>query len=444
VLSRAVSLLVLLATSCTMLAISCASEDGKPLRIVLVTLDTLRSDTLFGSDTRPSAMPETHALTRRGLVFESFYAAMPTTLPSHASMLTGLQPWEHGLTRNGLVLSPMHETVAEILRQAGFRTAAVVASAPLHSRFGLSKGFETYVDDFDLNPEKKDSVGGADLPEEKFYSLADTVTRRARRVLSELEGECQLVWIHYFDPHDPYGDTRGSDLRTRGQILALGAVESNRTGHATATVRLVRDLYDADAAFLDARLAPLLRDILEDESFLTHVIIAADHGESLGEDGILGHGMHVRQEQLRVPLIVFSPRLGPGTRTDPVGSIDVAATLLDLAGVEARVAGRSLLQPSLPDHGVFGMRRTYDQPVEDVRIDGSHHSIPERVYFALHGGVLVTGNPDEVTSGSDNPALGIKLRGLFAAFQERLSRTGAGELVDENMQKALEALGYVK
>jgi arylsulfatase A-like enzyme len=140
---------------------------GSPIRIVLVTLDTLRLDGFTGSGVREGPMPRTLEFAAQGQRFEQAYAASPNTQPTHASMLTGLHPWEHGVTRNGRVLDDGFETIAELLQTHGYSTAAVVSSFPLHARFGFDQGFDSYQDDFMLEAGN-DTWEGVDLETRAF------------------------------------------------------------------------------------------------------------------------------------------------------------------------------------------------------------------------------------------------------------------------------------
>ena len=165
---------------------ACGRE--RPERVVLVTVDTLRYDALVGRDGAEPAMPHLLERARGGALFERFYAATSVTQPSHASMLTALQPWEHGVTRNGQVLEERFATVAEVLREAGFATGAVVASFPVAARFGFAQGFDVFSDDFTEHPVAQRRWEGHDVPGDRFYSLAGTVTDRALEIPSTGSG----------------------------------------------------------------------------------------------------------------------------------------------------------------------------------------------------------------------------------------------------------------
>ena len=160
----------------------CAGEAPRDrVRVVLITFDTLRYDHLpvVGDDFRdwPYAMRRTLDFVDGGVVFENAYSTTSTTQPTHATMFTGLQPWVHGVTRNGVVLDESHVTLAEELRAAGFETHAIVASFPLHEMFGYAQGFDTFDDDFD---EPYVTTWEGQRTESEGVLLAGRVGHRAR------------------------------------------------------------------------------------------------------------------------------------------------------------------------------------------------------------------------------------------------------------------------
>jgi len=432
---------------------------GEPVRLVLVTLDTVRWDSFAGIDGRESAMPHLRRWAREATVFERFYSATASTQPSHASMLTGLHPWQHGVTRNGQRFDERYETVAEQLRAAGFATAAVVASFPVGARFGFAQGFQHFDDRFVRGRILGTEWGDAALREEgvalpppgaTFYSLADTVTERALALLDEATARRQFFWFHYFDPHAPYGDTAGGESTTPPQIFDRIAKGED----AAALVAHARELYDRDVAFLDESLGRLLARLEEDAGTIeTHVVLVADHGESFGEDLSLSHGRRLIPSQVHVPLLIRSWRLAAGVRSDVVGSVDVAATLLALAGrqVETRIgsalAGRDLTRPAGRPGRAFGMRQTFREPYPDQRLDGSVVTIDGLLFFAVdEGGELYRGDRNGIDGlGSAASSDEVRsLRRLFASFEEALGNADASdETGDAEVRKALEALGYV-
>ncbi len=428
----------------TLLAVGFACTPPKGERIVLITLDTLRADSFFGSAERPSSMPRTLALAARGAIYDHFYAATSVTQPSHASMLTGLHPWQHGVTRNGQLLSGDVETVAESLAAAGWETGAVVASFPLAGSFGFAQGFSSFDDHFD-HRHPRESWEDHSIPGQRFYNTAETITDKAITLLDHLKGKRQLLWIHFFDAHSPYGDSAGLEPIRMVQIMR----PIRRGRPVEAVLQRARRAYEADVAAMDRQLSRLLSRLDADsDRFTTHIVVAADHGESFGEGGALAHGKRLTPEQIRVPLFILSPRIEPGRKERIAGSVDVAATLLDLAGLPHRGPAQSLLAPPLRPASAVGMRRTFTRVVNEERSDGTKIPILGHRFFAVgRDGRLVLGNGQELlpapTSSTLSRAEGDRLLALFAQFEQQLDSAHSLSATDDESRRALRALGYV-
>lgn len=449
-----------------------ACRERRPVRVVLVTLDTVRLDSLVaaGGAGGESAMPRLLERSRAGVRFDHFYAATSVTQPSHASMLTALHPWEHGVVSNGQVLPESVLTLPEVLREKGFTTAAVVASFPVASRFGFGQGFDTFSEEFTEHPTPNRRWEGHAVPEDRFYSLADTVTDRALGILDRLarpEGSGGgragdlFLWVHYFDAHDPYGDTakEGPSYPTTRVFHTI-----EQGGDPAPLLARFRSAYDRDVSFLDRHLDRLLARLEADaEAYETHVVLASDHGESFGEGGAIGHGMRLTDEQVRVPLVILSPQAEPRVDLTPAGSVDVARTLLALAGVAAdeepwsRARDLGAAAPSaLPGAGrsgageragALGMRRTIPNArIVELRTDGTRHSLREPLFYAVdREGRVFRGNGAglaEAPPGAD-PGTARRVVALFGAFERSLESGTAPAAADPEALEGLRALGYV-
>ncbi len=428
------------------LLVGCHASDAARTRIVLITLDTLRYDGVFPERGGADAMPRLRARAEAGTRFSRFYAATSVTQPTHASLFTALHPWEHGVTRNGMVLGDQFETLAEMLRGAGFETRAVVASFPMERRFGFAQGFDRFTAEF--------THGGlyewerTEVPAGRFFSLADTVTARAIEALDAARGDLQFFWIHYFDPHSPYGVTRGESL---GQNSILAALDA---GDATAEQLLARAryLYASDLSFLDAALERLFERLdAQADEFRTHVFAVSDHGESFGEGGSLFHGYRVTDVEIRVPAFVLSPAMEPGLREDVAGAIDVAPTLLSLAGLGARadtLGGRDLSRRAGGGAQVWGMRKTWAEGVpHERRIDGRVYRLPDYVFFAVDAlGAVYRGNAEGLLTAppATDPRHAESLVARFAEFEARVRAAEPAPALDPETEAALEALGYAQ
>ena len=422
------------------------SQLARATRVVLVTLDTLRLDTLgldrLGRGESLSAMPLTREWARKGLILNRHYAASSTTQPTHASLLTGLHPWQHGVSRNGQVLAAEHTTLAEVFARHGFRTGAVVSSFPLHRSFGFEQGFERFDDAFEIQVTMEWS--GTAVPRGAFYSLGDSITGKALAMIDQLEGPRQFLWFHYFDLHEPYGDATGkSDQVQLAEIY--GRIEHHDPS-VRSLVERARQRYEDDARSLDRQLDRLFRRLVSDaEEVDTHVLVVSDHGESFGEQGSLGHGKRLSEELIHVPCFLLSPRVDAGVIDVTVGSIDVPVTLLSLAGLSGlSSSGRDLTKPLNEERSVFGMRRTFTKPFWELRLDGQRHLLDDPVFFVAGSQGVTTGNAKEIfsTTGSSPDASGA--RGLFEVFESELARSTSSTILDEESRAALEALGYVQ
>ncbi len=291
---------------------------ASPRNVILVSIDTLRADHLgcYGHDGIRTPNIDRFAL--RSLRFDRCFSAVPITLPSHTTMMTGMYPLRHSVRDNGTFNVPDDiPTVATTLGARGWRTAGVIGSFPLTSRFGLSRGFDIWDEDLSNQYVKVISL---------FFDerKADRVTRRAISVLDEIQDEPFFLFVHYFDPHHPWDPP-------------------------LAYARQYRELmYDGEIAFVDSWLGQLLNEV-EKRGLLddTVVIITADHGEGLGDHEEFTHSMLLYNETTRVPLLVYYPGVEPGTVAAPVSLVDIAPTVFELLGVEVDhgMDGHSLLRP---------------------------------------------------------------------------------------------------
>jgi choline-sulfatase len=285
--------------------------------VLLVTIDTLRADAL-SSYGGPASTPNIDRLAARGTRFDFAHAHAVVTLPSHASILSGLLPYEHGIRDNsGFRVKPETMTLARRLKPAGFATGAFVGGFTVTKRFGLTEGFDVYDDQM---PEIE-GVGRAAMPERP----ASDVVARANEWIARQGGRF-FAWVHVFDPHSPY-EPPPQFLAAHRDRPYYGEVES-----------------------VDRALGPLF-DRLSTLSRPTVVIVTSDHGEGLGEHGETTHGMFAYETTLRVPLIVarITPRSSAETGGQvvqtPVRHIDLVPTLLDVLAMQPDTAlsGTSLL-----------------------------------------------------------------------------------------------------
>jgi arylsulfatase A-like enzyme len=252
----------------------------------------------------------------------------------------------------------------------------------------------------------------------------------------------------------PWGDSQGTGLGYGRYREIMDGARQGRPD-VKALVDELRASYWADVAHLDAWLERLLARLDQDaDRFATHVVLVSDHGESLGEDGSLGHGTRLTESQIRIPAVILSPRVQPGVRSDVAGSVDVARTLLSLAGVDAAppsMGGRDLTDRARPSQGALGMRRTFASAApSDPRLDGKSYALPPYLFYEVdaeghvrqgNGSGLVPEAPPPVARAQRDDAALVR---LFQALQQQLESSVAHDAPGPEVQRALEALGYVR
>ena len=265
--------------------------------VVLITLDTTRADHLGCYGGARAETPHLDALARSGVRFEQALSPVPLTLPAHVSLLTGLVPRHHGVRDNlGFKLDPKIPLLAERLSAAGYSTAAYVSAAVLDREGGLARGFATYDDALRTGDRR-----AFDYQERAASQTVDAVLKQLGTLKSPF-----FLWVHFYDPHLPYVPPEPYASRFKDRP------------------------YDGELAFMDAQIGRLW-DALKRQGTTVYVVVAGDHGESLGEHGEEGHGVFLYQATQHVPLIMTGPGLPPGTTAaSNVGLIDIAPTILDL------------------------------------------------------------------------------------------------------------------
>lgn len=397
-----------------------SGRNESPPSILLITLDTTRADAVGYESKKPaSPTPNLDALAARGVRFAQAYTTAPQTFPAHASMFFGLYPKEHGVRENGRTLGGApagREPLAALLSRGGYRTAAFVSGFPLARTFGLAPGFETYDDDF-----------GASRAERPARETTD-------RAFAHLEGGAPagpplFLWVHYYDPHDPYEPP-----------------EPFRSRYA-------KDPYLGEIAAMDHELGRLVT-AFEARSAANgwRVLVVGDHGEGRGEHGEAFHGHLLYQGTMRVPLVIAgsagsagSTNLTPGARDEPVSTRRVFDTILGWAGLEVEGADASLVSPR-PEI-VLGEAM---MPFLDYGWQPQAMAVENRIK-AIRSGVTevydLAADPQELTDLAQRSRSEPK-RGVAAALSNYLAKLPASPkasdaaLSDED-KKRLASLGYV-
>ncbi len=302
-------------------AVNCQAQSRTPRNLILVTIDTLSADRVGCYGYARARTPVLDRLAGEGVRFERAFAPVPLTLPSHASLMTGTYPLFHGVRDNsGFVLAPEQETLAEHLSTRGYQTAAFIGGFVLDSKFGIDQGFHVYDDEMGADSGRQGDPA-------YIQRRGDEVVARALQWLQNRAPSKPLfLWVHLYDPHDPYTPPEPYSSRHPGRP------------------------YDGEVEFTDAMLGRLVSGLeqagLYEESLLA---VAADHGESLGAHGEPKHGLLIYNATLHVPLIL---RLPGGERAgtalaDPVSLVDLFPTFLQLLELPRRerpekIQGRGL------------------------------------------------------------------------------------------------------
>lgn len=424
----------LLAIPLLVAAVGCHKD--RPWNVLLVTFDTTRADRIGCYGNARIQTPTLDRLAADGIRFAQAMTAVPITAPSHTTILTGVYPPAHGVRDNGLfVLAPENLTLAEMLHDAGYATAAAVGAFPVTSQFGLDQGFDLFDDH--VTGLVEDYLGRRTTPKDRLFfdeRRAAQVNEAVMPWLTDHADQPFFVWVHYFDAHQPFEPPPPFD-----QMYA-------------------NDLYNGEIAYADSRLGFLL-DHLRKLGVLdrTLVVMTADHGEGLGEHNELTHAVLAYSATVHVPLIIRPPAgtAPAGVVVDSrVGTVDIVPTILDLLGLESPidVQGRSLtplwrtehappphplqyaenLSPSLT-HGWGELRVLFDDDLKYI-----HGPRPELYDLSNDPGELhdlSAQRPDDVS----------RLHGELDDLLQTISVTGASTAIDlepEDRQR-LEALGYL-
>lgn len=383
--------------------------------LLLVTLDTFRGDAAGCAGSPVARTRHLDRLARRGLQFQTALAATPLTAPSHASILTGLDPPAHGVRDNGAFrLAREVPNVAAALASHGLDTAGFVTAFPLDARFGFDHGFSAF-DDVDTSRP----TGFVMVQRPGLEAVAAARQWWSGRAAASPRW---FVWIHLFDAHTPHDAPR--------PLLNASA----------------RDPYLADVAVADAALGAAVDAALATgRPFWT--VVLADHGEARGDHGEATHGLFVYGSTIRIPAVIWPAPDAPGLQAEDAGifrQIDFPATAFDLLGLDvagAPGAGRSALEG--------GERAAYSETlypryhygwseltaVQDGR--WKYIEAPEPELYDLRA------DPGERTNAApDEPGIAASLADTLAVLADA-GATPEPQALDASAREALAALGYL-
>lgn len=392
-----------------------AFHDGP---IILISIDTLRADRLPIYGYRHVSTPAVDALAADGIVFDQAWAHSPQTLPSHASMLTGELPFEHGVRDNmGFALKPDAITLPRLLRDRGFATGGFVSAYVMRTATGLNQGFDTYDDQL---PPSSPEVAIGDVQRDGARTLD-----AAERWLDGLTGSRYFLFLHLYEPHTPY----------------------------TPPERFRRFLpYDGEIAYADELVGRLVESLKRRRQYDNALILLlSDHGEGLGDHGEMEHGIFLYSETIRVPFVVKLPaQRQKGRRVaDPVQHVDLLPTILDLVGapVPGGLRGRRL-------GPAFAGQRLEEQGLYAEALYARYHYGWSELYALTDSRYRFIRAPrDELYDISQDPGERINLASERAsarvAMRQALDRLLHGSTIDAPAavsaedRERLRALGYV-
>ncbi|MCS5637548.1 MAG: sulfatase [Myxococcota bacterium] len=331
-----------------LLPLACKGSRPTGSDVLLITIDTLRADYVHAYGFPLEITPTMDALAARGALFENAIAAATLTAPAHASIMTSRYVREHSIgSRNGDTRLEGVPTLAERFAEAGYETAAFVSNAVLRRKIGLDRGFDVYNDELPSREKNRDHF---------FERVAEATALRAMEWLAARPpGQPIFVWLHLQDPHGPYlppeqwsGRVGRVPLAMKGE---LGLLEENSGRAGIPLYQALGDLrdpgryaglYAEEIQYADHWAGQVISAVEARSGERGSVILlTADHGESLGESGwFFQHGQSTAPELARVPLMVAAPGLEPARFSGTVSHVDIAPTLLSLAGLPALAGAR--------------------------------------------------------------------------------------------------------
>ena len=408
----AVALLLLAVAVAALFWLRRRPADARGASVLLVTIDTLRADRVGLYGARDVRTPSLDGLGAAGVVFEEALSSTPLTLPSHATILSGVEPPHHGVRDNGTFVFPSDRpTLATLLKAQGYATGAFVGAYVLDRRFGLARGFDEYDDRIERRSEGASVLESERRGEEVVAAASAWIERQAGPF---------FAWVHLYDPHAPYDPPSPYREQYAGR------------------------LYEGEVAYADACLGRLIAAAQARAGPKLIVAVLSDHGEGLGDHGEKTHGFFVYQSTLRVPFVLAGPGVAAGKRlAGPARTADVLPTIAGRLGVapppgldgadllDTRSRGPAYAETFYPASlGWAPLRAWRDGPLKLIEAPR-----PEMYDLA--------GDPAETRDmSSARPQELARLRQALAAFTRDESKTAAAPVPAEVAER-LHALGYV-
>jgi len=419
--------------------------------IILVSVDTLRPDHLgcygYGRDTSPAV----DGFAEESLRFETCFSQAPSTRPSCSCILTGFLPHETKVISNRHALPSGVNSIAEILRQHGYKTLAVVSNFVFTGGSGFEQGFDFYDDQMD----EEELIRG--IPER----IAEHTTNAAVSLMRLNRKDSFFMWIHYQDPHGPYTprspynemfvDHRGEpiELATNASVTGVGGIPSYQKLPGYSDYNHYVAQYDGEIRYLDEhirRLIKAMKDLgLYDNAL---IIFTADHGEGMGErDYYFAHGEFVYNNLIHVPLIVRYGADLKGVRRETAQTLDIVPTILEVAGIAPGEGyrGSSLLGEIPSGRAIFSeMPGKYTLFKDGLKLIQDHDRRTMELYS-------MDADPAETTDLASDARYGSQA-GLMASELERVRKKDRllGKVrsekptISKERAEKLKALGYVQ
>jgi arylsulfatase A-like enzyme len=418
--------------------------DGRAAaNLVVISVDTLRRDAVgcYGSN---GSTANIDRLAARGVKFLNAYVQMSVTLPSHAAYFTGRYPASLGLLQNRQVMPNSVTTMAEILRDKGYSTAAFISGAVLNAGFGISQGFQVYGDG--LGPPAR---GGG--------RLVSAVTDDALKWIHKHKERPFFLWVHYYSAHRPYLPPE--------RFLDKAFMQSE-----TDTLALARARYMGEVAFADEQVGRLIDELdALGLSSKTMIVLFSDHGEGLGDHNYMEHQAFLYEEQVWVPMIMVFPGVLPDHAAFEgfAQSVDLLPTVLDALGLQFEgkaPQGRSLLAAltsgtaTTVDKYAFGQRRRFLQKIPIDAVDGTLIPLADRLFYVRSGHHKLIWSDESVelydlasdplessNIASDAPETVAELLKVLQAWVTATAPQGeaVAPFADEKTVDRLRSLGYV-
>jgi len=333
--------------------------DVKKPNILLITVDTLRADHLSVYDYKKISTPNIDRIGKEGIKFDRAMAPTSWTLPTLATLMTGVPQELHGMNRYDVTLDPVFTTLAQTLKGRGYQTAAVVTNEFINHPYGLDRGFDNYL--FSRDPGAYHPFSGLFLFDFLFSwrnerHSARVMTDNAMKVLDKIHDRSFFMWIHYIDPHTPYGAwyinrfpeyDSGYKGSLGNEFDDIVGIDSGKLSLNEKDKEHILALYDAEIMYVDFHIGRLFNK-LENLGILddTLIILTSDHGEEFWEHGGVIHGRNLYRESVHVPLMMRYPNeIKAGRRVgDVVGISDLPVTICDFAKVRPphTMMGKSL------------------------------------------------------------------------------------------------------